>query len=377
MGFEFYKCLIVEGQININMSYQKKILRLNFNSFQQNWILHYAHMHLSENRSPDIWKNNLMYFLIDWFSNSPIITTYTSGSTGTPHKIDLLKKHMEISAQNTLSFFKLKSGDKVLLPLPVNYIAAKMLIVRSIVGNLNLYCIKPSSYPYTDFIPNLDFAVFTPAQFSKLLDDNNGKSFIATIKTVLLGGSSIPISLAEKIKNLKTEVWHSYGMTETMSHIALRKVNGSNSSKRFLPIDGVKLSVANNGCLIISAPNLGIANMLTNDMVEMDKTGSFTVLGRKDNVINSGGIKLFPEIIEKKIEPFLKNHFYITSEQDEYFGEIPVLFIQSKQWSNHNILKLMEKLKGVLDNYELPKKVYFNENFNLTESGKIIRKRDK
>ncbi len=357
-------------------TYKKAILRLNFNGFDKDWMLQYAYTHLRDNWSPAPWKKELMYFLIDWFSESETVTAATSGSTGTPKTVKLNKKHMEASAKLSLDFFALKPGNKALLCLPVKYIAAKMLVVRGIMGKLDLYCIEPSGNPVSRYTPpKLDFASFTPAQFAVLLQSEVGKAFAESINTVLLGGGPLPASLEEKIRSLKTAVWHSYGMTETMSHIALRKVNGNNASPLFTPLPGVSLSQTEDGCLEITAPELGVFNLKTNDIVQLDNHGAFTVLGRKDHVINSGGIKLFPETLEQKIEKFIHRPFYITSKTHNLYGEAVVLVIESEPWPEDKIATLRESMSKTLQRHELPKEVMFRPHFSRTGSGKVIRSR--
>ncbi len=356
---------------------QKKILRLNFGSFDKEWMLNYAYTHLRDNWSPAPWKKELMYFLIDWYSDAGTVNATTSGSTGTPKTIKLHKKFMKNSAAATLRFFNLGKNDKVLLALPVKYIAAKMTVVRSITGGLDLYCIEPSLYPYSQLTPPLDFAAFTPAQLSKLLETGEGITFVKNINKILLGGAPVPATLEKKIKTLETEIWHSYGMTETMSHIALRKVNGKDASDKFVPIDGVELSVSEDNTLIITAPHLGIYKLKTNDIVTLYRDKSFVLHGRKDNVINSGGVKIHPEELEQKIEPFLSKPFYISSKYDEKFGEIPVLFIEDSEWEKAGITELLNKIEKTVSRIEIPKAVVFKNKFRRTESGKIVREKIK
>ena len=354
--------------------HKKAILRLNLNSFDKEWMLQYAYTHLRDNWSPAPWKKDLMYFLIDWYSQKETVTATTSGSTGTPKTIELQKKFMEVSARLSIDFFGLQPGSKVLLALPAKYIAAKMLVVRSIAGRFDLYCIEPSGYPFSKFTPpELDFASFTPAQLDALLQTEEGRAFAGGIHNILLGGGPIPQSLEEKIKELQTDVWHSYGMTETMSHIALRKVNGKNATRAFYPLKGVTLEESAGGCLKITAPALGIYGLETNDMVTFDNKGGFTVRGRKDNVINSGGIKLFPEILEQKIEPLIKTPFYVTAKPHERYGEVPVLVIESEPWPEKRTGDLKKAMEGILNRNEIPKETYFIPAFKRTASGKVIR----
>ncbi len=355
------------------MSKEKKILRLNMQAFDAEWHLKYAYLHLKENFSPAPWKEELMYFIIDWLSEAETITAQTSGSTGTPKKILLSKKYMEVSARMTLDFFGLKAGDKALLCLPIRYIAAKMMLVRAFIGKLDLHCIEPKLYPYSNYTPALDFAAMTPAQVEKLLETEEGISFLNRIGKLLLGGSAISLMLEKKLQDLQTRAYHSYGMTETMSHIALRRVNGRDKSEFFTPLPGVELSQNSEGCLYITTPYLGIYDLETHDVVEFSGDGSFRVLGRTDNVINSGGVKLFPEQIEQKLSGFIKETFYVGAAHDELLGEKLTLYVESDDdGEKDEIKKLLEKK---LSRFEIPRTIIFEKKFLRTGSGKIIRRK--
>ncbi len=357
------------------MSKEKKILRLNMQAFDAEWHLKYAYLHLKEKFSPAPWKEELMYFIIDWLSEAETIAAQTSGSTGTPKKISLAKKNMEVSARMTLDFFGLKAGDKILLCLPMHYIAAKMMVVRSFLGKLDLYCIEPKLYPLSNYTPRLDFAAMTPVQVEKLLETEKGTGFLSQIGKLLLGGSAISPVLEEKLSELPMTVYHSYGMTETMSHIALRKVNGRDKSEFFSPLPGVELRQNSEKCLLITAPHLGIYNLETHDVVEFSGDGSFRVLGRTDNIINSGGVKLFPEQIEQKLSGFIKETFYVGAVRDELLGEKLTLFVESDnddKVGKDEIKKLLEKK---LSGLEIPRTIIFEKQFSRTESGKVIRRK--
>ncbi len=344
-------------------------------AFDASWHLKYAYTHLKENWSPAPWKKELMYFVIDWLSGSDEIIAQTSGSTGQPKKIRLQKKFMEVSARMTLNFFGLTPGDKVLLCLPIRYIAAKMMLVRAFVGKLDLYSVEPKLYPYSEWTPELDFAAMTPAQAKKLLETGEGTVFMNRIKKLLLGGSALPSLLEEKLQTLKTQVWHSYGMTETMSHIALRKVNGRDRTDGFVPLPGILLSQNSEGCLRITAPHLGIDNMETHDVVERSGDGSFRVLGRTDNVINSGGVKLFPEQIEQKLAKWISAPFYLVAQPDNLLGERPLLRIESDPWPESRVEELRQQIKLHLEKFEVPKEILFVKTFRRTDSGKVVRER--
>ena len=355
------------------MSREKKILRLNMQAFDAVWHLKYAYTHLKDNWSPAPWKKELMYFIIDWLSDSETIDAQTSGSTGNPKKIKLYKKRMEASAQATLDVFDLKAGDKALLCLPIKYIAAKMMVVRAFKGKLDLYCIPPSLSPVSEWTPSLDFAAFTPAQLSQLLKTESGASFVNNIRKIILGGGPVPADLEENVQTLEPQIWHTYGMTETMSHIALRKMNGTDRSNCFYPLPDVQLTENESGCLTITAPYLGVYGLETNDLVEMQNDGGFKILGRKDHVVNSGGVKLFPEQIEQKLSGFIEEPFYVGAVPDEQLGEKLTLFVESENPDRVKKEQLEKILEEKLSGFEIPRKIIFEKQFLRTESGKIIR----
>ncbi|MBE0650896.1 MAG: AMP-binding protein [Bacteroidales bacterium] len=358
------------------MAKEKEILRLNIGAFDEEWLLNYANMHFQLNASPAPWKDDLLHFLIDWLSESEIINAQTSGSTGIPKKIELQKKYMEVSAKATLDFLGVEPGATALLCLPISYIAAKMMLVRAFIGKMDLYCVPPSLNPVSPWTPYLDFAAFTPAQLGKLMETGTGMAFLKRINKIILGGGPVPQALEEKSQKLEAPIWHTYGMTETMSHIALRKINGTDRSDFFYPMPGVHIEKNTEECLVIDAQHLGVFNLVTNDIVELQADGGFSVLGRKDHVINSGGVKLFPEQIEHKLSTILSQPFFVGSLPDPNLGEKLVLFIESKIPKDSDIHKLQELIKTKLTGFEIPKEILFLEKFDRTESGKIIREQN-
>ena len=346
------------------------LLRLNFSAFEPPWFLQYSYKLLGEARLWP-WKKEVLYFLIDWLSEGERMQVTTSGSTGNPKRISLSKKHMEASAKATLDFFGLKIGDKALLCLPEKYIAGKMMIVRALVGKLDLYCIEPTSSPMAE-LPEIDFAAMTPAQVSGLMETAEGLHFLNSIRQLILGGSFIPQKLEQQLQKLKTDVWHTYGMTETITHIALRKVNGAGASDYFSLLPGVEIKMAEDGCLQIDAPNIGVHQMKTNDLIEISET-RFRILGRKDNVVISGGVKLFPELIEKKLEACIDTRFFLTGIPDKKYGEKLVLVIEKRDKQKLNKNQLWELIQARLTGFEIPKEIVFVNEIKLSRNGKIIR----
>ncbi|RLD90680.1 MAG: O-succinylbenzoic acid--CoA ligase [Bacteroidetes bacterium] len=351
------------------MNKAQNLLRLNFSSFDKSWVLNYAYTQLRDGWALTSWKKEIFYFIIDWLSESKTIKVTTSGSTGKPKTLLLYKEYVKRSAEATNLFFDLKKGDKALLCLPVKYIAGKLMIVRALEGKYNLFCVEPSLTPLFDetFI---NFSAMTPAQVSSLLSEEQGRLLLDKIDKLIIGGDRIPTPLEKKLQTINTKVWHTYGMTETITHIALRKVNGYEASSWFIPMEHVSLSRQNRQ-MVIDAPAIGVHQMLTNDVVELNQDGSFIVLGRKDNVVISGGIKLFPEAIENKLEEVCKKPFYFLGVSDNVLGCKLVMYVESDEPIDVDGLK--KTISMLLDKYEMPKDIIVKKHFKKTISNKIIR----
>ena len=240
-------------------------------------------------------------FLTEWWSGSPGIELQTSGSTGTPRRMLATRETMLASAEASCRFFGLKPGASALLCLPLQYIAGKMMVVRALAGGLNLITAEPSSTPLTGLTGPIDFAPMVPMQVTATLSLTNGSEQLARGHTLLLGGGFVDSSLEEQLQALPCRAFTSYGMTETLSHIALRAANGPQRSERYTPLPGVSLSLTHEGTLQISAPYLHVYNLPTNDLAEIAENGTFRILGRADAVINSGGVKIQAEDIEQTL----------------------------------------------------------------------------
>ena len=335
----------------------------------------------------EIENESVSDFLIEWFSDSPTVNLHTSGSTGKPKLIVAEKSRMIASAKMTLDYLGLKPGDTALLCLSVNYIAGKMMIVRAIVGGLNLLIGDLSSNPLQNEERHIDFAAMVPLQVYNSFRDNNGR--FSRIGKVIIGGGAIDRNEENLYSTLPNEIYATYGMTETLSHIAMRRINGDKRSPYFTPMDGVEVWVKEEsetqcyektGTLVINAPSLCAETLYTNDNVEMRSDGTFRILGRKDNVVCSGGIKLQIEEIEAKVANIIHVDFAISSKPDEKLGEKLVLVIEDSKerhvaTSSSALLSsyLGFDLTACLEKYEIPKEVFYILHLPRTESGKIAR----
>ena len=308
-------------------------------------------------------------FISDWQSPSPTILVHTSGSTGKPKPMLVEKRRMEASARITCSFLGLQPGDSALLCMPLDYIAGKMMCVRSIVGGLRLIRVEPCGHPLQHLDKAPTFAAMVPMQVYNSLQDDRELNMLKQIKHLIIGGGAISSNLATALRSFPNAVWSTYGMTETLSHIALRPLSGEDASEWYTPFDGVEVSLNQDGCLVINAPEVCAEPLTTNDIAEIDGDGRrFRIRGRRDNVVCSGGIKMQIEEIETKLQAHTDIALMITKRADEKFGETVVLLAECND---------MEPLKALchkwLSKYELPHDYIYVERLPLTETGKPAR----
>jgi len=297
-------------------------------------------------------------FILDWFDQNDFIEMNTSGSTGIPKKIRVKKQAMVNSALATGDFFELEPGNKVLHCLPVKYVAGKMMFVRGFILGLDLDFVAPSSHPLKNNDTMYDFSAMVPLQAHNSLKD------LHKIKKLIVGGAKISTALERELLELPIQAYETYGMTETVSHIAAKRVGDS----VFTVLPNVQISQDERHCLVITAPNISDEILVTNDLVDLVSETEFIWNGRIDNIINSGGIKLIPEQIEQKLAQFIPERFFVTSESDNDLGEKLVLVIEGESRS------VDEAIFEGLDKYERPKKIVFVDRFKETGNGKIIRK---
>ena len=302
-------------------------------------------------------KKDYYNFLKSWFDGKDYILTNTSGSTGKPKEIRLKKSDLIESSKLTARYFDLKVGDKIINCLPIKYIAGKMMLVRSLVLGLDLYIFPVTSSPISDLKNNYELIAFTPIQLE------NSIPFIEKIKKVLVGGSLVQDSLKEKILNSKSIIYETYGMTETVTHIAAR--NLSIGEEEFTTLPGIEIGKRDN-CLFIKPNHLSFEMVQTNDVVELTNKNKFLIIGRRDFIINSGGVKLTPEAIEKKLSKYISADFIISSIDNSKFGEVVALVFKKNIPDNYKIAFTN------LSKYEIPKEVLVIDNFP-ENNGKINR----
>ena len=311
------------------------------------------------------WKQNIFVFLKSWFDEKDYIEAQTSGSTGKPKTIKLSKESMRNSAKMTNEFLDLGNGQNALLCMDTRFIAGKMMIVRSLEADMNLTIVEPQSDLSDSLQTKYDFSAMVPLQVKESLQA------LDSIKVLIIGGGPIDTDLESNLQEISTKCFSTYGMTETTSHVAMRTINGSDRSSWYSAMPGVSLSLSKKKTLVIDAPHLNVKNMETNDVVEL-QGNSFKWLGRSDFTVNSGGVKLQPESIEKKIAEFVNIPFFLTGVTDEKLGEKLIMYVEAQEYEE--IKKGLEKAFQTLDQYEIPKEIFYRKSLERTESGKIKRK---
>ena len=324
-----------------------------------------------------------MAFIDEWNNDSAYVEVKTSGSTGEPKRMLVEKRRMLNSARITCDFLGLKPGDTALLCMSTDYIAGKMMVVRSIERDLKLIEVEPCGHPldikhltlnikhsqFSIFNFQFDFAAMVPMQVYNSLQVPEEKERLMAIRHLIIGGGAIDEAMEAELRTFPHAVWSTYGMTETLSHIALRRISGPEASEWYMPFPTVRLSTTDEGCLVIDAPEVCAQTLTTNDIVELKSDGRFRIRGRKDNVICSGGIKIQIEEVEQILKKYMRVPYIISKRKDEKFGEIVVLLTEGDTAEAQTICQ------QVLPKYHQPK-VYLHVNqIPLTETGKPARKR--
>ena len=333
----------------------------------------------------------LAQFIKEWNNGSDKLPVHTSGSTGNPKLLWVEKRRMETSARMTCDFLQLREGQTALLCLPVDYIAGKMMVVRAMVQKLQLISVEPDGHPLKAIEQDIDFAAMVPLQVYNSLQNPIERERLRRIRHLIIGGSAIDSALARRLKDFPNAVWSTYGMTETLSHIALRRLNGCHADDWYTPLSGVEVSLHTNGCLIVTAPHLCSHPLVTNDLAEIkpkvlftptqikpknSSTGNlFRILGRLDNVIVSGGVKIQIEEVENVLRPHLSVPYTIVRCKDDKFGE--VIGLKFVATDLHNATPEIEELCAIcrryLPKYWQPKHYLPVEEIELTATGKVKR----
>lgn len=326
--------------------------------------------HLWLTDSPEQHLRELGVFLRQWFDQDEFIDQQTSGSTGQPKLIRISKTHMRNSAALTIEFFGLKSGQTALLCMSPAYIGGRIMVVRALLAGMNLLVIRPEDNPLKGLEAEIDFAAMVPFQFARALSESPER--FGRIRKLILGGASIAPAIEASAQVLETEIWHTYGMSETVSHIALRKVNGVGRENRFRPLRGINLSTDHRGCLCIEAPMLTDKHLITNDLVGLYPDNSFEILGRADNVIISAGVKIHPEIVEQRLADLVEGPLAVVPMPDPEAGAIAVVVLEGRL-TPRQLYSFWKAAEFRLPAQELPRRIITLERLPLTGSGKPDR----
>ncbi len=341
--------------------------KLDGNNFDREALKEVAYSYVKEGT---LYEKDLGDFLIDWLDEKEYVDVFTSGSTGKPKSIRLDKQAMVHSALATGDFFGIEPGDSALQCLPSNFIAGKMMLVRAMVLGLQLELVAPTSNPLENHYKHYDFCAMVPIQVENSLEQ------LHQIKTLIVGGAPASFVLIEKLQSIPTKVFATYGMTETITHIAAKPLNQLSKDEKphYKTLPNIQISTDDRNCLVIDAPRIHAEKIITNDVIQLISETEFDWLGRFDNVINSGGVKLHPEQIEEKLSPFISGRYFVTGIDDAQFGKKLVLLIEDIE-QNVDVSELLKIIKQSkkFSKFEIPKSMYTVKHFTETNTGKLQR----
>ncbi len=333
---------------------------------------------LINSKPSDPYFEKVKLFILKWQNGISELEVKTSGSTGKPKKIKLSREKIQASVAQTKEAFSLDEDHLLLCNLSVDFIAGKLMIIRALELKSELIVIRPEGN-ILDSIRNFGymleqkrgklFLAFVPLQITKVLEEPAGHNLLNMAKAVLIGGAKVNKHLAKLLTEIHSPVYATFGMTETVTHFAIKQINATEPQEYFKPLKGTALKVDEEGCLSVKNACTDNLWLKTNDRVELRMDQSFKPLGRADNVINSGGIKIHLEEIEAQIDQLIdfKHPFFCAGVNDTLLGQKLVLFIESEEKD----LEILAKLKSEMAKFAAPKEVLFIKEFARTTSGKI------
>jgi O-succinylbenzoic acid--CoA ligase len=330
--------------------------KLNGIHISREEMFYVAYCFIKEGRP---FEQHIGTFLLDWFDEKSYIELTTSGTTGIPKVIRIEKQAMLDSALATGDFFGLEPGNTMLHCLPTNYIAGKMMWVRSFILGLDMKFVEPNSNPLAKIDECFDFCAMVPLQAKNSLVNLKQKQ----IKKLIIGGVRIHKALEEELMKLPIAIYETYGMTETITHIAAKKIG----AVAFTTLHNVTVEQDDRNCLVVRAKKISNDPIVTNDIVKLISDTQFIWEGRFDNIINSGGIKLMPEQIEEKLSKHIPRRYFVYGEADVELGAKAVLYVEGVPFD------IESSVFDVLNKYEIPKEIVFIPKFEETATGKIMR----
>jgi o-succinylbenzoate---CoA ligase len=317
-------------------------------------------------------------FISQWFSELNEFEITTSGSTGAPKKIIITRNQMLASARLTEKVLALKNPDTCLVCIDTQFIGGRMMLVRAFTTGLRIFAVDPCANPL-EKIPAgqwVNFAAFVPYQVENILDSQDPDS-LNRVEKIIVGGAPLQKPTIDKLNKFQCTAWATYGMTETISHIALRQLNGEGKKEYFKTLPGITVSLDDRDCLVINVPYLP-EPLVTNDVAELISQTQFIWIGRFDNIINTGGIKVNPEKVEAAVQQYLDKtghtcNFFVHGIPDVRFGSRVVLVIEAIIIDEHFLSSLAASLTTTLSAYEIPKEALLVKTFSKTANGKINR----
>ena len=316
------------------------------------------------------WEKDIKDFLLSWFDSSDAMNIPTSGSTGKPKEVRVLKEDMRRSARYTIDHFDLKTGMTALLCLPANLVAGKMMMIRCMEAGMNCLAFEPSARPLRSIEESVDFVAMTPYQVHHSLE-NEAEKF-EVLATVIIGGAALGPGDQEKLGKFSNRVEITYGMTESITHIATSRISKGGDKGLFSLISkDFSITTDDDNRLVIKSPYLHMPVIKSQDVVSLEGNDTFRLLGRADNVINSGGVKIHPELLENKISKLMDRPYFIAGIPHDSLGEQVILFIEGPESENKGAV--LAQLKAIVHPYECPKDIIFLDQFSYTSSHKINR----
>ena len=316
-------------------------------------------------------------FLLDWERGVELFTFHTSGSTGAPKEISFHRNQLLASAILTINALQLKAGETALVCLDTRFIAGALMLVRGLTANMNIVIVEPAGNPLRDYSGPCDFVALVPYQLLQILNEVPEK--ISRVRNIIIGGAPIESTLQARLKALSGNVYATYGMTETITHVALQKLNGSDAQGYFETLPGIRFEIDERNCLIVHARYLN-ETVVTNDIVKLLDAGKFRWLGRYDNVINTGGVKVQKEELEAILSGILQelgitNRYFVDSVEDSALGQKVILVIEGNPLAPELEENIRLKVASKKDRFHVPKSILYSQSFSQTPTQKIDRQR--
>lgn len=317
----------------------------------------------------------VLEFVVEWSNRKEWIEIRTSGSTGRSKSIKIQKEHIRVSALRTLNALGIEPGMGALVCVPNKFIGGKMMIARAIVGDLDLFLGSNAAAPTLPVGAKIHFAALVPYQVKAIMADEALLEQWQKVDVIIVGGAAVDDKLAAALATWPNRVYETFGMTETISHIALRPLSRVNGRQPFKVLDGINVAQDERGCLVVNCAEMPQNPTITNDLIRLEAPDEFYWVGRTDNIINSGGAKVMPEAVEKALRDLINPRFFVAGLPDDKLGEKVVMVIESQPFAQHEIDELISEFKARLTKFEVPREILFLDDFEETETGKINRKK--